>query len=101
MARRREEGRRRQGYLFQRRVNWRIDQYRPYRWNWQMLLQPLDARLERQAAAEADGETAPPVAPGRLRSLRYFWLDGLFAAISENFYVGFVTLFALAFGATN
>src|SRR5690606_11998532 len=36
-----------------------------------------------------------------VRSLRYFWLDGLFAAISENFYLGLVTLYALAYGATN
>ena len=38
---------------------------------------------------------------GRLRDLRYFWIDGLFAAISENFYLGFVALFALAYGASN
>jgi MFS family permease len=38
---------------------------------------------------------------GSLRSLRYFWLDGLFAAISENFYLGYVALFALAYNASN
>src|SRR5690606_15976211 len=32
--------------------------------------------------------------------LRWLWLDGLFSTISENFYVAFVPLFALACGAT-
>lgn len=79
--------------LIQRRVNARIDHLRPHRWNWHAIVQPLDQSLERQAEQ--------PLTRERLRGLRYFWLDGLFAAISENFYVGFVTLFALAYGATN
>jgi MFS family permease len=53
----------------------------------------LDHSLARQAAA--------PLAAAGLRNLRYFWIDGLFAAISENFYLGYVTLFALAYGASN
>jgi MFS family permease len=45
--------------------------------------------------------SAEPLPPTQLRNLRYFWLDGFFASISGNFYAGFVTLFMLAYGATN
>jgi MFS family permease len=78
--------------LIQRRVNARVDQLRPQRWNWGAIVWPLDRQLEFEVK-----ETQPA---GRIRNLRYFWLDGLFAAISENFYLGFVTLFALAYGAS-
>jgi len=78
--------------LIQRRVSARVDQLRPQRWNWSAIVQPLDRRLEIQAEVPQTSE--------KIRSLRYFWLDGLFAAISENFYLGFVTLFALAYGAS-
>lgn len=54
---------------------------------------PLDRTISRQA-----GE---PLTRDKLRGLRFFWLDGLFAAISDNFYISFVPLFALAYGATN
>ena len=80
-------------FLIQRRVSAVVDHLRPQRWNWYVLVQPLDASLRRQAHM--------PISRGRLRDLRYFWIDGLFAAISENFYLGFVALFALAYGATN
>jgi len=66
---------------------------RPHSWNWAALVRPLDRGLARQVQE--------PMAAGSLRSLRYFWLDGLFAAISENFYLGYVALFALAYGASN
>lgn len=33
--------------------------------------------------------------------LRYYWLDGVFASFSENLYATFLTLFALAYGATS
>ena len=79
--------------LIQRRINIQVDHLRPQRWNWYALVRPLDHSLERQVQE--------PLPKGGLRSLRYFWLDGLFAAISENFYLGFIALFALAYGATN
>jgi MFS family permease len=77
----------------QRRVSARVDHLRPQRWNWYGLVRPLDQRLANQATG--------PLPAGGLRNLRYFWLDGLFAAISENFYLGYIALFALAYGATN
>ena len=76
----------------QRRVSANVDYLRPHRWNWYAIVRPLDHTLAQQAE---------DLTPRKVRSLRYFWLDGLFAAISENFYLGFVTLFALAYGATN
>lgn len=79
--------------LVQRRVNIQVDHLRPQRWNWYALIRPLDHSLARQLQE--------PLPVGGLQSLRYFWLDGLFAAISENFYLGFIALFALAYGANN
>jgi MFS family permease len=88
-----QEAPQRRGFLVQRRVSAVVDHLRPQRWNWYAFIRPLDASLQRQAQMAVDG--------GRLRDLRYFWIDGLFAAISENFYLGFIALFALAYGATN
>lgn len=79
--------------LVQRRINIQVDHLRPQRWNWYVLVRPLDHTLARQVH-----EALPA---GRLRNLRFFWLDGLFAAISENFYLGYIPLFALAYGANN
>jgi MFS family permease len=79
--------------LIQRRGTSVEDQLRPQRWNWSAVVKPLDTHLEHQAEE--------PVAGVGLRNLRYFWLDGLFAAASENFYISYVVLFALAYGATN
>lgn len=79
--------------LIQRRVSASVDHLRPQRWNWYVLVRPLDHSLQRQAQLE--------IATGKLRNLRYFWLDGLFASVSENFYLGFIALFALAYGASN
>jgi MFS family permease len=70
-----------------------VDHLKPYRWNWHLLVRPLDQSLERQVPQ--------PITSPQLRGLRYFWLDGLFAVISESFYLSFVPLFALAYGATN
>lgn len=78
--------------IIQRRINSQVDARRPHRWNWSAIVRPLDRRI----ATQAD-ETQTFT---QIRSLRYFWLDGLFAAISENFYLGFITLYALAFGAS-
>jgi MFS family permease len=79
--------------IIQRRGRSRVDHLRPQRWNWTQVVQPLDASLRRQAQR--------PIAKFEVRNLRFFWLDGFFAAISENFYLGFVALFALAYGASN
>jgi MFS family permease len=80
-------------HLIQRRFSATFDHLRPHRWNWTAPLGPLDRTLARQA-----GE---PLPFARVRSLRFFWLDGLFASISDHFYLGFIPLFALAFGATS
>lgn len=56
-------------------------------------MRPLDTHIESQSPL--------PTAGVGLRNLRFFWLDGLFAAISENFYLSYVVLFALSYGATN
>ncbi|MCB8945353.1 MAG: MFS transporter [Ardenticatenaceae bacterium] len=79
--------------LIQRRWNASEDHLRPQRWNWSAVIRPLDQRLARQADDS--------LSPERVFSLRYFWLDGLFAATSENFYLSFMVLFALAYGANN
>jgi MFS family permease len=79
--------------LIQRRISAQVDHLRPQRWSWTLLVRPLDQSLAHQAHEPLSGRS--------LRSLRNFWLDGLFAAVSENFYLGYVALFALAYGATN
>lgn len=79
--------------LIQRRISASVDHLRPQRWNWNAILRPLDQNLARQIHE--------PLPAGGIHSLRYFWLDGLFASISENFYLGYIALFALAYGATN
>ena len=79
--------------LIQRRVHDRVDALRPHRWNWQALARPIDRGLQR--------DVSHPLTQHSVRNLRFLWLDGLFSSISENFYLGYVTLFALAFGATN
>lgn len=80
-------------HLLQRLSSGATDHLRPQRWNWSAVIRPLDRRLIEQ--------TDNTLIPAQIFSLRYFWLDGLFAAISENFYLSFVPLFALAFGATS
>lgn len=79
--------------LIQRRISAHVDHLRPQRWSWTLLVRPLDQSLADQAHEPLSGRN--------LRSLRNFWLDGLFAAVSENFYLGYVALFALAYGASN
>jgi len=61
--------------------------------DFERLAGPLDDNLARLATAHA-GDVA-------VKRLRWFWLDGLFATISANFYGSFVALFAVAFGASN
>jgi MFS family permease len=77
----------------QRRVS-TLDHLRPQRWAWSILIRPVDHTIEKISSAD-------PLPSERMRGMRFFWLDGLFAAISENFYLGYIPLFALAFGATN
>lgn len=80
-------------YTDQPRVSADVDHIRPHRWNWSFIVRPIDQQLVRQ--------TQNALPPERVFSLRYFWLDGLFSAISENFYLSYMPLFALAYGATN
>lgn len=77
--------------VFRRAVT-SFDYLRPQRWNWSALIQPLDSRLSTMARGE--------LRHLHVRALRFFWLDGLFSTLGENFFIGFVVLFALACGAT-
>ena len=70
-----------------------LDYLRPQRWNWTSLVYPLDSRLH----TAAGGSLRRP----HVRTLSYFWLDGLFSTLGENFFIGFAILFALAYGATS
>jgi len=69
------------------------DHLRPQRWNWYLVRRPMERSLERQ--------TPEPLTIRQTRNLRLFWLDGIFAAASESFYLAFIPIFALAYGATN
>src|SRR5512136_370531 len=82
----------RQRYLIQRRVAALSTHLRPPRWDGDTAMKPLDQHLEDLAQQ--------PIDRRQLLGLRYFWLDGLFAATSDNFYVDYVALFALAYGAS-
>lgn len=80
-------------YGMQRRLNLAVDHLRPQRWNWSALMRPIDQQVVRQ--------TDDVLQPTQVFSLRYFWLDGFFSAVSDNFYLSFIPLFALAYGASN
>ncbi|MCA9994405.1 MAG: MFS transporter [Anaerolineales bacterium] len=80
-------------YGMQRRFNLAVDHLRPQRWNWSALMRPLDQQVVRH--------TDDVLQPTQVFSLRYFWLDGFFSAVSDNFYLSFIPLFALAYGASN
>jgi MFS family permease len=80
-------------HLIQRRFSATFDHLLPHRWNWTAPLRPLDRSLARQADE--------PLPFSQVRSQRFFWLDGLFASISDHFYLGFIPLYALAMGATS
>lgn len=79
-------------YIPQRRISV-FDHLRPQRWNWYLVRRPMERSLEQQAPQ--------PLTIRQTRNLRHFWLDGIFAATSESFYLAFIPLFALAYGATN
>lgn len=57
------------------------------------LHRPFDRTIERQAQQPLAGE--------QTAALRYFWWDGIFAAICEAFYLACIPRFALGYGATN
>ena len=79
-------------HLVQRRLS-PFDHLHPHRWNWQGLVAPLDHSLEHSAQEPISHET-------RL-GLRYFWLHGLGNATSDAFFLSYIPLFALAYGASN
>jgi MFS family permease len=79
-------------YLPQRRIG-PFDQLRPQRWNWDYVKRPLDTSLSRFSTE--------PITSTDLSNLRYFWLDGIFASTSEAFFLAYIPLFALAYGASN
>lgn len=79
-------------YLPQRRIG-PFDQLRPQRWDWEYIKHPLDSTLNRHATE--------PITSTELANLRYFWLDGIFASASEAFFLTYIPLFALAYGASN
>ncbi|MEI6876527.1 MAG: MFS transporter [Spirochaetota bacterium] len=53
----------------------------------------LDSRIRRVARTELDHR--------QVANLRFFWLDGFFASLSDNFVLGFMELFLLAYHANN
>ena len=79
-------------YLPRRRIG-PFDELRPQRWNWEYFKHPLDSTLSRHATE--------PITSTELANLRYFWLDGIFASTSEAFFLAYIPLFALAYGASN
>ena len=66
-------------------MNAAVDHLKPQRWNWTAVIRPLDRRLAEQAT--------DPLSGNQVRNLRYFWLDGVFAAASDNFYAGYIALY--------
>lgn len=66
---------------------------RPQRWNWELLKAPFDRTLEQQARE--------PLTTVQVENLRWFWIDGILAATSEAFFLAYIPLFAVAYGATN
>jgi MFS family permease len=76
-------------HIVQRRIS-RVDHLRPHRLNWEALKHP--------DTVTADEDEA--LTPRRLSGIRWSWLDGFFTTVSDNLYVGFVALYALAYGAS-
>jgi MFS family permease len=66
---------------------------RPQRWNWVGVKRVLDDRILKQGEAD--------VSPTHVVGMRYFWIDGVFASISDNILLSFLAVFLLAYGATN
>jgi MFS family permease len=78
-------------HVVQRRVS-RLDHLRPHRLNWDALKHP-------EAPAPLD-ETDESLTPRRLAGIRWSWLDGFFTTVSDNLYLGFIVLYAMAYGAS-
>lgn len=78
-------------HVVQRRIS-RVDHLRPHRLNWDALKQP--------PVPEPYAPAEDPLTPRKVVGVRYFWLDGLFTTMSENFHLGFIPLYALAYGAS-
>jgi MFS family permease len=57
------------------------------------IVRPLDSSLKKTSDV--------PLKNGHLLGLRFLWLDGLFSAMSDNFVLGFMELFLLAYHADN
>jgi MFS family permease len=57
---------------------------------------PLYGRLD-ASISRITGETGPH----RVAGLRFFYLDGLFASLSDNLVAGFLELFLLSYGVSN
>ena len=76
-------------HIVQRRVS-RLDHLRPHRLNWEALKHP-------EPVAADDDEA---LTPRRLAGIRWSWLDGFFTTVSDNLYLGFIVLYALAYGAS-
>ena len=68
-------------------------QLRPQWWNWTGLKRSIDQRVAKQGEATLSTDS--------VTGLRYFWLDGIFASLSDNILVSFIGVFVLAYGATN
>lgn len=92
VAAREERMRQLMNYIPQRRVGI-FDHLRPQRWNWYLVRRPMERTIDQQAPQ--------PLTIRQVNNLRHFWLDGIFSAASEAFYLAFIPLFALAYGATN
>ena len=75
-------------HLVQRRIT-ALDHLHPHRWNWAAIVRPLDSSLEQGAQH--------PISRDMRLGLRYLWLQGLFNAAGDNFYLSFIPLFVLAY----
>jgi len=78
-------------HVIRRRLS-HTDHLRPHRLNWEALRRPRES-----PPPATDGEA---LTPRGLIGVRYFWLDGLFTAVSENLFLSFIPLYILAIGAT-
>ncbi len=75
-----------------RRATSAFDYLRPQRWNWTVLSGRIDRRIREGVEQKLQMQ--------QVRGLRYFLLDGLFSTVSENFFINYIALYALSFGAT-
>lgn len=69
------------------------EQLQPQRLSFRLLMEPLSGSLTHQSARILES--------ARLLGMRYFLFDGFFATASDSFYLNFIPLFALAYGASS